>query len=102
MTLIAIYHYVGFGVSSGGRAELKSSVMYHAGLKICLSHSLSLNRYMSDTDYHIHPAVCLRPRKSINQSVNVLFYVCSHRGDIRQQQQHIYPSVLYVFRAMNF
>ena len=23
------------------------------------------------------------------QSINILFYVCSHRGDIRQKQKHI-------------
>ena len=28
-------------------------------------------------------------RFSINQSINILFYVCSHRGDIRQKQKHI-------------
>ena len=27
--------------------------------------------------------------RTTNQSVNVLFDVCSHRGDIRQKQKHI-------------
>ena len=41
---------------------------------------------------------------SINQSVNILFYVCSHRGDIRQKQKaKIYNYYLYQFphRTMN-
>ena len=28
-------------------------------------------------------------RAIVNQSINILFYVCSHRGDIRQKQKHI-------------
>ena len=37
MTLSAIYHYVGLGVSFGGRPYLTSSLMYYAGLKISVA-----------------------------------------------------------------
>ena len=33
--------------------------------------------------------VCVYMRSSVRAYVNILFYVCSHRGDIRQKQKHI-------------
>ena len=51
----------------------------------------------TSTDY------CQDIRKQSNQSINILFYVCSHRGDIRQKQKqktkHII--IIYTHRTMN-